>query len=126
MSITEYKFPAKPGENGFRLFPDKVEDDPNVVFHGTPYRNFDSIIAENVWLTGKSKCASYANKSAGALQYACSNRQGAQGCIFVAQFKCNEGVKGIAVEVSHTHVYIEDARPEIIGFMVVPKEYLHV
>ena len=62
-------------------------------------------------------------KSAGALMYACSDRQRAEGCILVARFKSLEGVKGVAVEVSHTHVYCPDSRPEITGYMIVPKEY---
>lgn len=47
MPIVEYSFEAaKLKERGYRVFPDELENDPNIYFHGTAARNRQPIADE--------------------------------------------------------------------------------
>ena len=66
-----YPFPGASEENGYRLFPDHLENDEFVAFHGTAEANLSSIIDSGFIFAGSLQSLSFAKSSALALGYAC-------------------------------------------------------
>lgn len=122
--IPEYPF-GSPGEhNGYRLFPDKMEHDPEVFFHGTDRRFLQSIAdgGFRLPLPDKAQSVSFARTSALALGYA--SGLGADGVVIAVRFDAdNRSARD--EQAFGLHVYRFDPQPEIIGYCIVSATYVH-
>jgi hypothetical protein len=82
--MKKYDFPFPNEEKGYSLFPSDLEQDENILFHGTATGNFDSIVADGFKSAkdiGKGTASdfllqsvSYAKTSNQCLGYVCRNR----------------------------------------------------
>jgi hypothetical protein len=63
MSPKEYPFPEDPSRNDYRLFPDELENDALVLFHGTAEKDLASILKDGFRPPGQLASTSFANNS---------------------------------------------------------------
>jgi hypothetical protein len=125
ISIKEYLFQGANEDSGYRLFPDELENDDHVFFHGTAAGNLQSIIATGFKIAGSLPSISFARSCSLALSYACSARTEASpnGCILAVRFSCL-GKPYIVSESFGIHVYNLDQQPALIGYCIVPADYV--
>src|SRR3712207_2304137 len=88
--IKEYLFQGANEEGGYRLFPDELEDDEYVFFHGTAEGNLQSILENGFRIAGSLPSVSFARNSSLALRYACNSRSenSPRGCVIAVRFHC--------------------------------------
>jgi hypothetical protein len=124
-SIRKYSFGQPSDENGYRLFPDELEDDPLVFFHGAAMANLESIVNEGFKIQGALPSVSFGRTSALPLRYACEARSAGspEGCVIAVRFKSIEKPE-IKSEAFGIHVYRFDPQPEVIGYSIVPADYV--
>lgn len=127
-SPKEYPFPWPDEKKGYRLFPDDLESDELVAFHGTARAHLDSIIANGFTFAGTLQSLSFAKDSALPLSYASSSRSAdsPEGCVIAVRFAPPIPRPGVVVETSVIHVYKLDEQPEVIGYCVIPADYVFV
>jgi len=116
-------------ERGYRVFPDKLENDDLIVFRDVSEREFHLLLSDGFQIPETDpQSVSFAKGSPLAIVYACSHREDAlaNGAILVAKFDSLDGIEGIAVEHSMIHVYKLERMPKIIGHCIVPADYEHV
>jgi hypothetical protein len=125
-AITEYAFPWPNDEKGYRLFPAAMENDELVAFHGTSRAKLDAIIKNGFAFAGELQSLSFAKDSALPLRYACAARSAdsPEGCVIAVRFAPPIPRPGIVVETSVIHVYKLDEQPEVIGYCIVPADYV--
>jgi hypothetical protein len=123
----EYPFKGADEKNGYRLFPNEMENDDLIAFHGTAGINKQSITDNGFTFAATLQSLSFAKSSAFALIYACNARSGASpnGCVLAVRFDTLER-PGIVVETSIIHVYDLKEQPKVIGYCVVPATYCFV
>jgi hypothetical protein len=127
--IREYSF-SSPGEHtGYRVFPDELEQEPEVFFHGTDRRFLKSIVADGFLKSivadgfrfpppDKARSVSFARNSSLPLGYA--SGLGADGVVVAVRFNANN--RSVRREESFgLHIDAFDPQPEIVGFCVVRK-----
>lgn len=133
--MIEYQFPWPNEEKGYNLFPQNLEENENILFHGTFMRNFDSI-CKNGFLSAdvigkgtnpnfKLQSVSYAKNSSQCLAHVCDLRNSSEDkavLVFMVQFESISQSR-IHVNISDIHVYDPAIQPKIIGYCVVPEEY---
>jgi len=121
----QYEFPGAGEENGYRLFPDAMENDDHIFFHGTAETNLASILSNGFRISGNLQSVSFARNSSLSLRYACEARSisSPRGVIIAAKF---DGLNKphIAQESFGIHVYNLDAQPRIVGYCFVPADYV--
>jgi hypothetical protein len=124
--IKEYPFPWPDEHKGYRLFPDELEDDDLVAFHGTARSNLQSIIDGGFRFTGSLQSLSFAKVSSYSLSHACSRRSAAspEGCVLAVRFAPPIPRHFVAVEVSDIHVYQLDQQPIVFAYCIVPADYV--
>ncbi|HZL67370.1 MAG TPA: hypothetical protein VFC29_08570 [Candidatus Limnocylindrales bacterium] len=124
-SIKQYPFGRANAENDYRLFPDELEDDEQVFFHGTAEANLESIVGGGFKIQGALPSVSFAKTSAVPLRYACEARSPASpnGCVIAVRFGSVDR-PGIARESFGLHVYTFDPQPVVIGYCIVPADYV--
>jgi hypothetical protein len=88
-SITKYPFGETNEENGYRLFPDELENDELVFFHGTAESNLESIVNDGFKIQGSLPSVSFAETSALAWKYASEARSttSPNGCVIAVRFQ---------------------------------------
>lgn len=118
-----YEFTAPTEETRYRLFDEKFEDNPLVLFHTTPIKNVQSIIKSGFRFGPSLKSVSYAFKSSSCLSHR-GKVQNEDFAVFVVEFESLDS-KGIKINSSDIHVFDEQIQPKIIGYCVIPKEYQH-
>lgn len=126
-SLKEYPFPWPDQDKGYDLFPLELESDNLVFFHGTAKRNLCSIIDKGFVIPASLPSISFARRSGLALKYACEARSAdsPEGCVLAVRLQCINK-QGMKVEAFGLHVYKFDSQPVIIGYCVVPDDYLFV
>jgi hypothetical protein len=123
--ITEFPFPNLPDETGYKLFPEELENDLSVAFHGTSKERLASIIDSGFRLSQSTGSASFARSSALALRYASGARSpdSPEGVVIAVRFASLQppGVE----DDGHSIIYLRDLKqqPKIIGFCIVPAAY---
>lgn len=124
-SIRQYDFPWPNDDNGYDIFPTDLENDPLVAFHGTAESNLDSIIRSGFKIGGELPSISFAKNSSLPLNYACRKRSeiSPNGVVIAVRFE-SLTQPGVAEEVSCIHLYCQGKQPEIIGYCVVPENYV--
>lgn len=122
--IIEYQFQSVGEENDYRQFPDEIETNDHIFFHGTAEVNFEIIKKQGFQpkADGKLSSISFAKNSSLALGYACTARN-------------DLSLKGIiiAVDISDIKEYIVQEgfgihlspkfQPKIIGYCLIPENY---
>jgi hypothetical protein len=106
------------------VFPDDLEQDPEVFFHGTDRRFLESIVADGFRFPppDKARSVSFARNSSVPLGYA--SGLGADGVVIAVRF--NASNRSVRREESFgLHIDAFDPQPEIVGFCVVPADYVH-
>ena len=123
---TGFPFPAAPADSDYRLFPDSLENDDHVFFHGTAEGNFASILENGFEISGELSSVSFGRNSSLSLGYACSARSGLSpnGIVIAVRYEDFEK-PFIRQEAFGLHVYCFNQPPKIIGYCVVPGNYAH-
>ncbi|BCH14946.1 hypothetical protein [Mesorhizobium sp. L-2-11] len=125
-TIQESPFPWPDEEKGYHLFPAAMESDSLVAFHGTARSNLAAIVAEGFKFTAKLQSLSFAKESSYALSHACARRSetSPEGCVIAVRFSAPIPRSNVAVETSDIHVYDLAEQPEVIGYCIVPADYV--
>jgi len=121
----EYPFPSAPEENEYRIFPDDMENDGLIFFHGTAEKNLDSIVNNGFRISDNLPSVSFARNSSLSLRYACEVRDDSSPCGVVMAVRydyLNE--RHIFQEGFGLHVYDLSVQPQIVGYCVVPENYV--
>lgn len=113
-------------ENGYCLFRPELEDDPLVLFHITPKRNLEGIMAKGFLSgaelgTGELRSVSYAKRSVGCLAKI-GNVVDEDSVVFAVRFETLDK-DGITVNESDIHVCRRDIQPAILGHCELPSGY---
>ena len=126
-TVTQYPFLGPTEENNYRVFPDVLENDPAVFFHGTAEGNLPSILSEGFMFKGQLRSVSFSRDSAVPLGYACKQRTevSPNGCIIAVRFDRLSDWK-VREEAFGIHLDSLEKQPIIIGYCIVPAEYQHV
>lgn len=121
---TEYPFPDNLEASKYQLFPEDLQADDNVFFHGTSRAKAAQICSNGFIISGPLLSVSFARKSSLALKYACEGRgpESPDGCVLAVRYNSLER-KGILLERGILHDYTLNPQPEIIGYCIVPKLY---
>ena len=117
-----YNFPDSPEDSAYQLFPDVLENDPNVFFHGTAASNLTSIIRNGFRATKKLCSVSFVTTSPVALKYACDSRgtPPQDGVVIAVRF---DDLTILAYSGNVVHLHDLTKQPQIIGTCVVPADY---
>jgi hypothetical protein len=124
----EYQF-GRPQDNEYKVFPDELEDDPEIFFHGTEERVLESIRSEGFRFPAppKAQSVSFSRVSSLALGYASDKRSPASpnGCVIAVRLKADDRSRK-REEAFGLHVESFDPQPEIVGYCIVPASYDHL
>ena len=116
-----------PSERGYLLFPDAMERSSDIFFHGTAETNLASILRIGFRIMGTLSSVSFAKNSDLSLRYACKARceSSPGGVVIAAKFYC---VDAPHIDRQHfgLHVYHFDVQPHIVGYCIVPAEYVYL
>ena len=124
---TEFTFPDDLEARGYAVFPQQLEDDDHIFFHGTAAIHLEPILNDGFAVPATLPSVSFAKQSPLALKYACEGRsqESPEGCILVVQFEPSQH-PGLVVEHSVAHDYKCEPQPEIIGYCIVPADYAFI
>ncbi|NTI46631.1 hypothetical protein G6L94_31020 [Agrobacterium rhizogenes] len=130
MSIVEYPFPGSTHmeELHYCVFPDKLENDERVLFHGTLADDFEKIKRDgfkSAVQLGNARglgSVSYAKQSSAALSHIRNRHPNDKVIIIAVQFDSATTRRGMVANASDIHVY-DGTQPNIVGFCKVPSEY---
>ena len=74
MSLEKYEFPWPDESKGYKLFPEELENDPLVLFHGTSEKNLEPIANDGFKACLPLESVSYAKSSISCLSHICRKR----------------------------------------------------
>jgi len=130
----EFEFPWPNQDKGYQLFPNELESDPLVFFHGTHQRNLESI-CKNGFLSASElendktrlTSVSYATDSSHCLGHVCNNRPTDNQDVYVVFAVRFETINHQRIRINESDIHVDDKaiKPEIIGYCVIPSNYLH-
>lgn len=133
MTISKYEMPEDLEATAYCLFPQALEDDPLVLFHATPMKNFVAIDADGFKIPnpggapgGGLESVSFAKRSSASLTHAVTKRQTCPGdyCVFAVRYEKLDR-PGIADNTSDIHDYTLEPPPQVIGYCIIPATYVH-
>ena len=126
-----YPFPEYPVQRGYCVFSRVLEECSLTLFHATPFENFYLIIDEGFKSDyqlngGDVRSVSFAKRSCSALDHGMRKRGKNQvkWCIFAVRYKTLDRA-GLRINTSYIHDDTLDPPPEIIGYCIVPANYVH-
>jgi hypothetical protein len=124
-TVKRYEFLDPSEGNGYLLFPESLESNEHIFFHGTAETNLASILKTGFKISGILPSVSFAKRSSLSLKYACESRclTSPRGVVIAAMFECLNSPH-IARESFGIHVYGFDTQPFIVGYCIVPASYL--
>ena len=124
--MKEYPFIYTIEENDYRLFPDDLENNPHIFFHGTAEKNLDSILRNGFRISGNLPSVSFANNSSLPLSYACNSRNESSpnGVVIAVRYE-DVTLPYIRVESFGLHVDSMKNQPALVGFCIVPANYVY-
>ena len=126
MPNMEIEFNNPNEQNNYLLFATELENDPNVLFHGTSEICALSIIKNGFSPNGSLSSSSFARTSAGSLSHACSKRTDViRGAVLAARFN-SLNVLGIQQEGDVVYLYDHQIHPEIVAYSFIPVSYRFV
>lgn len=124
--MEEIRFEKPREELEYRIFPSHLEDDPNVLFHGTCESCARPIRDHGFQSQSELKSSSFSRHSAVPLGYACKKRgDGMRGVIFAVRFE-GLGVPGIRQEGDIVYLDDPSAGYGIVVYCFVPEDYQHL
>jgi hypothetical protein len=126
----EYLFPSNIINRHFSLFPDELENDNFVFFHGTSITNAESIRKNGFKsakaLTGKGLTSvTYTRKSINAFHHVCTPKPDQDMIVLAVRFT-TEDLKRVVDEQEEIKVCIPEIQPMEIGYCIIPKTYPHI
>ena len=115
----KYEFVTPSEENSYCIFKSELEENPLVLFHLTPKRNFESIISKGFrsaaeLKTGEIESVSYAKRSSGCFANK-GNQMIEDVVVFAVEFDTLDKAE-IMVNCSDILVYNKDIQPAILGY----------
>lgn len=119
-----YPFDTPTEDRSYKLFPDVLEDHPEVFFHGTAEANLASILQKGFEIPASLGSVSFAETSSLPLRYACTSRKvlGDKGVVIAVRFPAERLICSRR-EKELLWVYEFSEQPEIYGYCVVPSDY---
>jgi len=119
--LIQFQWPSNIRDAEYRVFPDEIENDSDILFHGTSCAAFEFIQRDGFKATKVLPSISFARQSSLALSYAC-NRAG-NGVVIAVRFRLGSGLRH-----EHSIVYLDDPanQPQLVGYCLVPDSYRHV
>jgi hypothetical protein len=124
----EHPFGTPSQYNDYRIFPDELANDPHVFFHGTERRVLQAIIDEGFAIPPPPLAPSVSFSPAPnlALSYACSKRSevSPEGVVIMVRFQSDNRSR-VRRDPSILYVDHFDPQPEIIGYSIVPADYVY-
>ena len=129
MAITEFAFPGPNQMEAlhYNVFPESLENDDLVLFHGTNAADWPSIQENGFQSSFQLKSegltsVSYAYKSSAALSHIRGRHKSVEVVIVAVKFDAVADRPGLVVNVSD--IYVRDGtQPEILGFCKIPASY---
>jgi hypothetical protein len=120
-----YPFRGADENNEYRVFPDELEDNPHIFFHGTAAGNLESILKDGFKASGTLSSVSFASNSGVPLRYACEARTPAcpDGCVIAVCFD-DLSRPGIKHESFGLYLYNLDEQPHVHGYCIIPAGYV--
>jgi hypothetical protein len=125
--VIEYHFPNKAAleQANYCLFPDQLEDDDLVLFHGTLAESIAAILSEGFKSaaklgTGCLTSVTFAYKSREALTH--MQNLGGDRVIVAARYGTLDR-SSISKNTTDIHDYTLDPAPTVIGYCRVPSDY---
>lgn len=121
----EHSFMLPKGDDCYCLFPDELENDPLVLFHGTAAINLPSILSEGFRPKKALASSSFANQSSLSLRYACEARceESPDGVVIAVRFEA-VNIRGLRREPFGIHLDDHRIQPVIFSYCIVPAGYL--
>jgi len=119
-----YLFPDNMEDKEYRVFPEKIENDTNIFFHGTALEKLNNILLQGFIPQPPLGSVSYAKTSNGAICHAAKHKNG----IIIAVRFADLKAPGLKIEISMAHTYLAPEKreePVIIGVCKIPGEYKH-
>lgn len=122
-----YEFPWPNEEKGYCLFPDTLENNPEIFFHGTSESVLQSILNNGLQAPNILDSVSLATSSSPTVGYACSKRSNVSpnGVVIAVSFE-EIGIDHLRCEGDVSYMDDLSQQPLIVGYCIVPKEYEHV
>ena len=122
----EYPFPSAPNANAYRLFPDDMENDGFIFFHGTAEKNLAPIVNSGFIKPDNLSSISFARNSDLSLRYACEKRDGSSPCgvVLAVRYACLDKPY-IVQEGFGLCVYDFSVQPRVIAYCIVPENYVY-
>ena len=124
-----FLFPDKIDVVGYKAFPAALEGDPNIYFHGTGAASLEAILRDGFKIPAPplAQSVSFATTSSLSLRYASEARNVAspEGCIIAVRY-ADLTRRGIVKETTILHDYTLKPKPEIIGYCIVPSNYVFI
>tara|TARA_R110001592_G_scaffold20926_18_gene84755 strand:+ start:4486 stop:4854 length:369 start_codon:yes stop_codon:yes gene_type:complete len=117
----EFIIPTK--NNNHQVAREEFENDPLVLFHTTPMKNFGSIVEQGFRFGEIVKSVSYAYKSTSCLMHR-GEFVAEDYAVFIVKFETLDQ-DFITKNILDIHVHNEDLQPEIIGYSIIPKEFVY-
>ena len=123
----QYEFPCAIEESGYQVFPDVLENDDHIFFHGTAETNLALILTKGFRISGNLRSVSFARNSSLSLKYACEARckSSPKGVVIATKFDCLNK-PNIVQESFGLHVCKFDVQPYIVGYCFVPADYVFI
>ena len=122
-------FPFRPPseDNGYCIFPEELEADPLVFFHGTAQGNLDSIIRHGFRPRPPLESVSFSDRSNLCIGYACNARSNysPDGVVIAVRFSSLEG-RRIVREQWGIYLYEVEFQPAIINYSIIPANYQYI
>ncbi len=117
----DFKWPSE--ESGYRLFSNELENDPNILFHGTSEESAKSINLNGFHPTGNLSSSSFARTSEHPLGCGCEKRQnGSRGAVLAVKFE-TLNIHGIRQEGDVVYLDNPEMQPEIVAVCYIPQDY---
>lgn len=122
----EHSFILPRSDDCYLLFPDDLENDPLVLFHGTAAINLPSILSEGFSPKKALTSSSFSNQSSLSLRYACESRceESPDGVVIAVRFEATN-IPGIRQEPFGVHLDDHRIQPVIFSYCIVPAGYLY-
>ena len=123
--INEYTFQSLGEESNYRQFPDEIENNNHILFHGTAEVNFENIKKQGFQpkTGGELNSISFAKNSSLALDYACAARNALspKGIIIMIDIS---NIKQECIVEQNFGIHLSPKfQPKIIGYCLVPENY---
>jgi hypothetical protein len=122
--LIDFPFRVPCESTRYCVFPEELEADPLVFFHGTAQGNLESIIENGFRPKHPLKSVSFSNRSNLCIGYACRSRNKLSpgGVVIAVRFPSLEG-RRIVREQWGIYLFEMEFQPEVVGYCMIPATY---